>query len=775
MSKNKQIFLAIFCALVLMFFGVQIARPNFAAHANEPVYIPISSVSDLAKIGNDPLYPLAGNYKLTSNIDFSDGVGGFHNFLPIGSVLDTQIFQISTVNNFSGVFDGDGFVIKNLPLFDKAYQYYYMGLFAKTFGAQIKNLALENVIVERQIVYPQVETNNSTLFVGGLVGLAQNTHIENCYVTFADFSIAGSTSVYAGGLVGKMFAGSLIENCYAQIDFNANISGEQASEVKIGGLVGSIENSALQVAHVSGSAISTVVTDGQIESITHSAVGGVAGFVSGTNSKIINTYVDMFLFASNSGQNNQSVVGALVGQIAPSSTPAQDNLAYAQLHSKTFQSAQNQTIVQANAFGQINNYVYNNNLITLLAQNNYEVFNNSSKWSLYENQLWNKDTLWTFHSTSLPTLQKFTQYTVELKPQETRVNLGETTAQTDVVSLQFVNNGTGVFRHGKPVEILISIISDFDVYYYLKSVEFSMITKVEFGKNNPIYSLTQLFEEDLQEKQITIQNSNKVYLLSYLMSDATQGDVSVSLEKVKFTAKVKTENSAMGLVRKRDSTMSVSEFTQELANANTYDFFAVPINSDFAFSKWVYVRDAAQGETPQQIELGDYAKFAQISFEFGISGQQDITAEILNGGYLMACFTSNVTKISLAAQFKNGQDASNAGYISHVLGGEQLDLDEILTIQKGSPITLVANPNKGYVFEGWYDGENRLLSQTAEYLFTLTEDEVTIVARFGTTETAASLTWLWIALGVIGALGLGVAIFFIIKAKTSDYSYKNFY
>ena len=37
------------------------------------------------------------------------------------------------------------------------------------------------------------------------------THTLKIAITFADFSIAGSTSVYAGGRW-KMFAGSLIEN-----------------------------------------------------------------------------------------------------------------------------------------------------------------------------------------------------------------------------------------------------------------------------------------------------------------------------------------------------------------------------------------------------------------------------------------------------------------------------------------------------------------------------------------------------------------------------------
>lgn len=104
---------------------------------------------------------------LTSDIDMENC-----NFQPIGSYI----------NPFCGVFDGNGYSIKNLTINSSDDD---VGMFSFTNNAKISNLKIENAnIIARSEV-------------GGMIGYAENTVINNC-----EFSgnVIGELNV--GGLVG---------------------------------------------------------------------------------------------------------------------------------------------------------------------------------------------------------------------------------------------------------------------------------------------------------------------------------------------------------------------------------------------------------------------------------------------------------------------------------------------------------------------------------------------------------------------------------------------
>ena len=73
--------------------------------------IPISSISELQKIGYDPAYPLDGEYYLTCDIDASDtkNWNGGKGFKPIGYYDENE-----DPFPFEGKFDGKGNTINNL-------------------------------------------------------------------------------------------------------------------------------------------------------------------------------------------------------------------------------------------------------------------------------------------------------------------------------------------------------------------------------------------------------------------------------------------------------------------------------------------------------------------------------------------------------------------------------------------------------------------------------------------------------------------------------------
>ncbi|MCK4999704.1 MAG: PASTA domain-containing protein, partial [Anaerohalosphaera sp.] len=145
---------------------------------------------------------------------------------------------------FTGVFNGNGHVIRNLTINTGGGHASYVGLFGFIDGsnAEVNNLGIENV---------NISSGNASWYVGGVVGYMQGyntSSINNCYATglvngggnvgvmvgrisggninnsFSAGIVRGDISV--GGLVGHAYGGS-ISNCYsiAEVVGNRNIGG----------------------------------------------------------------------------------------------------------------------------------------------------------------------------------------------------------------------------------------------------------------------------------------------------------------------------------------------------------------------------------------------------------------------------------------------------------------------------------------------------------------------------------------------------------------------
>ena len=190
--------------------------------------IQISSIYELQKIGNDPAYPLDGEYELTQDIDaretvnWNDGSG----FEPIGKLN----------NPFTGKFDGKNYKIVNLHI--NRHNTNCVGLFRYTSSnSEIKNVGIVNTIVSGSncvgsligLNYGTVTNCYSTGLstgrnkVGGLLGWNEGT-VTNCH------SIGKVSGInFVGGLVGGNYYGTL-NNCYSK----CTISGDW----RVGKLVG---------------------------------------------------------------------------------------------------------------------------------------------------------------------------------------------------------------------------------------------------------------------------------------------------------------------------------------------------------------------------------------------------------------------------------------------------------------------------------------------------------------------------------------------------------
>ena len=154
-----------------------------------------------------------------------------------GGVIDMSGYtNWQGINGFTGTFDGNGYVISGLTG--------SQGLFSSTSGATIKNIGLENINI----------TGNSD-YVGGLIGYAYNTNIENCYTTGTvtnskytadtpDYTQTSPTqSAGTGGLVGGTHVKEATVS-YSNVYTNTNVicrnsSGNLTCE-SVGGLLGSV-------------------------------------------------------------------------------------------------------------------------------------------------------------------------------------------------------------------------------------------------------------------------------------------------------------------------------------------------------------------------------------------------------------------------------------------------------------------------------------------------------------------------------------------------------
>lgn len=256
--------------------------------------IVIRTAEELAKIGVDPNYPLSGKYILMANIDLS----GYSNWVPIGN----------SSSSFTGQFDGNGLIIKNLTINRPSSS--YQGLFGYTGStAKIVNIALENVNIKGYNytgslvgwndgnISNSYSTGNVTGYsdVGGLVGGNNRGIITNNYSTC---SVTGY--YYVGGLAGDDYygtitnsystgsvtgysdgAGGLIGNIYYSTIKNSYFTGNIKGWTRVGGLIGR---------GVSGT-ISNSYSTGNITG--YSYTGGLIGNNQNNTIVVINSYWDI--------------------------------------------------------------------------------------------------------------------------------------------------------------------------------------------------------------------------------------------------------------------------------------------------------------------------------------------------------------------------------------------------------------------------------------------------------------------------------------------------
>ena len=277
----------------------------------------VSTVDEWLKIKNS----LSENYILTADLDFQNRIN-------------------PNLGNFAGVLDGNGHTISNITSTTGH------GVIIAILSGTVRNLYAEHIsktntnsyngligyttssapgIIENVHV-PDVELAISHS-VGGITGqIHYGSRISNCSVT--DISLldvsTSNTDLRIGGLVGYLDNG-IVENSYVQgLDFETNYSSIQG----IGGLVGRSSNSTVQKVYATGEITANIQNIGgivgQIPNIinlanvysnvnihtTQGNVGGIIGnLINYSSSQVTNTLVLGDIYSRSSSDNVRRTVG----------------------------------------------------------------------------------------------------------------------------------------------------------------------------------------------------------------------------------------------------------------------------------------------------------------------------------------------------------------------------------------------------------------------------------------------------------------------------------
>jgi hypothetical protein len=232
------------------------------------IVVTINTAEELAKIGKEEDYPLAGAYILASDLELE-------NWTPIG---------VSGGSAFTGKFDGNGKKI-TLRGFDEnvfgGEGDTFIGLFGYTRGAEISKTLIKDLTVRIELDKTIIE--KVVYYVGAVVGYADAyTELDSITVEgFLNFSNTNAVNprrpVYVGGIAGALIA-SEIKNSVVSADITGFGTAGSGAYNYVGGLAGIFDRNAVNA----GASITNSRSAGAVSGLTEGAgsnvfVGGIAG------------------------------------------------------------------------------------------------------------------------------------------------------------------------------------------------------------------------------------------------------------------------------------------------------------------------------------------------------------------------------------------------------------------------------------------------------------------------------------------------------------------
>ena len=280
--KNTQRCLALILSVLLLLSTVPVSV--FALESNAVVFAggdgtendpyQVSTPEQLNAVRND----LSAYYIQINDIDMTD----WGNWEPIGTYS----------NAFKGMYDGNGYAVKNLSVNITSSDKVYVGLFGYISSILHHEKTVTNLGIVNGNFYGK--SLDSDVYVGSIVGYIEYGSILNCNSNSEVFALSLSDYTYVGGIAGKNLY-STIKNSYNRGNiFVTTTSNANYYEVYVGGIIGSNFYSTTTNCYNSGSIYVSAEFPASLHSETEA--GGISG--ENFNGEIIDCYNTGDVFAS---------------------------------------------------------------------------------------------------------------------------------------------------------------------------------------------------------------------------------------------------------------------------------------------------------------------------------------------------------------------------------------------------------------------------------------------------------------------------------------------
>ncbi len=347
-------------------------------------YVGIYNSDDINAVRNN----LGGKYILMRNIDISS-----ENWNPIGD----------RDNPFNGVFNGNGYEIKNLnyEYINGENVYLDIGFFGVAENAVISNLTLSNVKIK--VYYPA----QIAFKIGAIAATSLTTNVINCS-SDGEIDITSGGDICIGGIIGNSVSSgnTLITNCLSETKLKAktevgfSIGFPTQMYTLVGGIIGTGceksrvtkcinkgdinvigDNNIMLVGGIAGNIITEVVNCGNIGEISVKGKG-YAGGICGSCRMIENSYNAAKVILSDDNEAKQAGIGGVAGCIESNDTGnilsnEIINCYYSDNNEKSVYSIENGVEVNAQALTDDE----------LIKQQSYEGFDFENIWSISTNNM----------------------------------------------------------------------------------------------------------------------------------------------------------------------------------------------------------------------------------------------------------------------------------------------------------------------------------------------------------------------------------------------------
>lgn len=753
-----------FCYLFCLIFVFSLFfTPNTLGFASAEDVTSISDVYGLTQIYLNP----DGNYILENDIDLRG-----QNFEPI--------------ENFTGVFDGNGHTISNFTINKSSGN---IGFFANTNGAKIFDVRFQKAVV---LVSNTLDTY--TTKVGIVAGLAQNTTFDNVSIITSTITSSIPSLQYVGSLAGQFQNGSRAQNI--TVDSTINLTSTSTKEKYIGGLFGSIDNS---------QSLTTVVDVQFVFSqLQNSYIGGAYGIVVGNKTQIKNIVINV--------ENAQSGVYGIAGLISyPYDVVSNGEIGfiYTTVSGDYFSNTQN--LLEAFSKGEI---TFDVSKVVAKTVTPREIMMKAfySQTTFDGRYAWDFNDVWQIEETlTLPYLQNFSSFSYEVDKQRSF----EAMAQAPTVDAITILPSTTTYTYGSSINIsgYINTTSQMNMFFEISglrkddnviftndsvlSVVENENAKVEqvddntttYTLNGNTVTVTNGTVNNNAGTWYKLNNSNimwGVYSANdsmvnvYQIDNCTQqnsGTYSFVVNAIEYNLIVRTEDKIQGLVTRGTlQNVPVESIEDTISYGETLRYVASPAN-DFGFMGWV---TSLEAETPiYSSNLTLSVLFNESLFaENGLFGGMVLGDE--NELVVYATFTKNVCDITFTFSVNNEVTTENLTNI--YIGGVMVTPNEDGSITykqpMNTPISISFELPAGYDFDRCYDGNGAIISTTESFTLPATNEEnrQLVLAFTKDDNLGGGMGYIWWIIGgsVAGILLVGFIVFIIVK-KRKDNSYKKMY